>query len=1130
MLGGMVVREVGSSKGLRSLVALAVTLSFAVSFAWGLRPTDSNGRFGQHVRPRQGGVIAVAPRALDRLDPADRLRLDWEEFRGRQGGRWQVYLDERTEMPTLVSGSGIEWFPKEALASLTRDAVEARARAFLDEQRDLLGDWTALLDLDTEASADLGRGRWLVVFRQAVDGVRVENARLELHLNNGRLTMFGASHWGVPQVSGRPAIDLAEARKALDEYLGEETSGFQQADDPELVLMALDAGPVSETPRRWAGLRGKGLTHALIWRLQFHDPEGPELWIGEIDAHDGSIRAFYDGAHYSSVRGGVFPQHPDGDCSAGGCEIDGFPMPFADWFENGQPAEFADVFGNLTCSDPAATVTTSLRGPYVHVEDQCGPISESAICGEGIQLGLAPGADCDVGPHTSPGNTAGARSGYYHVNRVAEVARFYNPTNPWLNEPVNLITNWNQTCNASWGGSIYMYRSGNGCANGAEVQGVVVHEWGHGYDENDGGGYDNTSEAYGDLVSLLASRESCFFRGFFADGGVCTGYGDTCLTCTGFRDFDYEARTNNTPATPQGFVATYCGTGTGPCGGETHCEAYPIGEAMYDLAVRDLPAAGMDIDSSWQLVERLWYSTRQGSSGSIYTCALPDSDSCAVGSWYQRLREADDDDADLSNGTPHAAELFAAFDRHNIACGLSGDPENQSTSSCPVLDTPALVVTETSSGTALSWAGVPGASEYLVLRGELGCNRQQVPVGPLAGTTTSYLDTDSDPELQRYYRVQAIGSNPVCRSAVSNCEATPPGPRLQMNEYRVVEDGIHTNGNGTMDPGETVKLPVTLFNGGLDDAFGVNGRLRTADPSQGRVLTPLASVVDLPSGTLAESNDPHFELTLFDPGIACGQSLALDLEMRAEGAANRTHRFEIPLGIRDRDFVHDDYVVIPRQTFDPVISTFEVLEDRTIAELDVRPDINHPNNSELIVELTSPAGTTVRLHDQTGGTSGLHTRYDLEAQPDGPGTMDDFVGESILGTWTLSVEDTTYGTFGMASISGFTLHVVAEGAFDCDVQTCADPVPTESPGGLHVDKAVNVGDGSTDLIFDWGGVAGAAGYHVLHSRTASFGVDVDLTGRTTGATTLTVADGGATLPALSFFQVRATNACNQESP
>ena len=72
---------------------------------------------------------------------------------------------------------------------------------------------------------------------------------------------------------------------------------------------------------------------------------------------------------------------------------------------------------------------------------------------------------------------------------------------------------------------------------------------------------------------------------------------------------------------------------------------------------------------------------------------------------------ADDDDGDLSNGTPHAAELYAAFKRHEIACGLASAPENQSTSSCPSLAAPVLTVTETGSGTELGWDAVSGAAE-----------------------------------------------------------------------------------------------------------------------------------------------------------------------------------------------------------------------------------------------------------------------------------------------------------------------------------------------------------------------------------------------------------------------------------
>ena len=126
-----------------------------------------------------------------------------------------------------------------------------------------------------------------------------------------------------------------------------------------------------------------------------------------------------------------------------------------------------------------------------------------------MHLSLKNGENCDVAPGTSPGNTAAARSAYYHVNRVAEAARFHNPGNGWLNGQVRVVSNWNRTCNASYGcNTIYVYRSGTVCSNSGENHSIVVHEWGHGYDENDGGGWDNTSEAYGDVVSIFATRRS----------------------------------------------------------------------------------------------------------------------------------------------------------------------------------------------------------------------------------------------------------------------------------------------------------------------------------------------------------------------------------------------------------------------------------------------------------------------------------------------------------------------------------------------------------------------------------------------------------------------------------------------
>ncbi|HEU5181215.1 MAG TPA: putative metal-binding motif-containing protein, partial [Candidatus Polarisedimenticolia bacterium] len=307
-------------------------------------------------------------------------------------------------------------------------------------------------------------------------------------------------------------------------------------------------------------------------------------------------------------------------------------------------------------------------------------------------------------------------------------------------------------------------RSGGPCGNAGEIPGVVRHEWGHGLDNNDGGGLDNPSEAYADITEFLEDHNSCF-GGNYHPGQQCTGFGNPCLDCTGLRDLDWDKRQAHTPTTPI-FVASNCPEGNAPCGGQVHCEGSILGEALWDLATRDLPAAGLDQATAWQLVQRIWFTSRLGSGGNAYTCTLPSSDSCSAGSWFNRLRVFDDDDGNLGNGTPHAAAIYQAFSRHAIACGVATDPSNQSTTSCPSIGAPALEANGGSGSISLSWTPVPGGTSYLVLRNEFGCSYSFMPVASVPGT--SFTDTGVA-GLTYYYRVQAVGSNSACDGPVSTC-------------------------------------------------------------------------------------------------------------------------------------------------------------------------------------------------------------------------------------------------------------------------------------------------------------------------------------------------------------------------
>jgi len=90
-----------------------------------------------------------------------------------------------------------------------------------------------------------------------------------------------------------------------------------------------------------------------------------------------------------------------------------------------------------------------------------------------------------------------------------------------------------------------------------------------------------------------------------------------------------------------------------------------------------------------------------------------------------------------------------------------------------------------------------------------------------------------------------------------------------------------------------------------------------------------------------------------------------------------------------------------------VTSTIKVPESENVIIKDVLVyvGIQHTWIGDLQVNLTSPSGTNVRLHNGTGGSSDFYLWYDNETAVDGPGFLEDFNDEPSAGTWTLSARD-----------------------------------------------------------------------------------------------------------------------------
>ena len=79
-------------------------------------------------------------------------------------------------------------------------------------------------------------------------------------------------------------------------------------------------------------------------------------------------------------------------------------------------------------------------------------------------------------------------------------------------------------------------------------------------------------------------------------------------------------------------------------------------------------------------------------------------------------------------------------------------------------------------------------------------------------------------------------------------------------------------------------------------------------------------------------------------------------------------------------------------------------QDKKIKDIMVWVDITHPFIGDLTVDLISPNGTSVRLHDREGGSrDNIIKTYDVQDTPQ----LNVLLIENVKGEWILNVTDYT---------------------------------------------------------------------------------------------------------------------------
>ena len=587
------------------------------------------------------------------------------------------------------------------------------------------------------------------------------------------------------------------------------------------------------------------------------------------------------------------------------------------------------------------------------INDNCGAADETAGSGD-LDLESGSGTNCDVPAGHSAGDTHAARSGFYEINRQKEVARGQLPTNPWLHSQLTANMNIDDTCNANWNGTtINFYKrgfaidvSGNPtsteCANTGEIGAVFDHEWGHGMDANDANpGISSPGEAIADIYGQLRLPDPCFGRGFLITAHNCNGgYGDPCLACSGVRGSDWGGHQSGRPHdvawilsstddppvvdTIQGGCVGVVGLGvpqTGPCGQETHCEGTVVAEAGWDLVHRDLQgydggAVQLDRDSALQLGQRLTFYGA-GLIGDWYQCAVPDpanpqlgfGNGCNADGGYLNYLAADDDDGDLTNGTPHMTAIFAAFARHGIAC-QQPLPADSGCFSGPS-QAPNVTVAALNRGARLTWSPVPGAAGYRIVRteGALGCFLGKAQVGET--TATEFVDSGLKNGFPYHYGVLAVGANAACRGPMSDCEAAAvvpaASPALSVDSASATLTLLSGDGDDAIDNCETGRVGFRVDNSGEVPLTHVRIVSVAAVDRPGFTTTILTSQV---AAGLAPCQGAQGSFDFVAGGLAHGDTVELAVEVTADEIAPATVR-----GVLAFSPAETDFVPVPSRTF-----------------------------------------------------------------------------------------------------------------------------------------------------------------------------------------------------------------------
>ncbi|MDX2116909.1 MAG: GC-type dockerin domain-anchored protein [Planctomycetota bacterium] len=583
--------------------------------------------------------------------------------------------------------------------------AQAAVDAFLAQYIGVFG--IAAADLTQTSDFDMSGGKFTGFwFKQSIDGVPVEYGNGRILVLNPRTAgesyrvVYVAGTFAERPEGGFAADTLnADAAKAKAQQFHE----MQTWSEPTLVIHQGD-GQWQDARRAWK-VQGTTTAVGIVTdrHTMFIDAATGELLrdrdeIMQVD-HTGTVRAYATPGVWAdaSTNPPVLTTIPDIRVTRTG--------------GNNAFTNSSGVFQIPFSGTAAGTLTTNVSsGRWVNV-NPVGLTEQSA------SISNTPGSAATITLNPTPsGATTAQINAFIHTQLTRDY--FRTRTGPTGLSGLDIVlpanTGVSGSCNAYFdGGSINFFNAGGGCNNTA-FSTVIAHEYGHFVVQALGLGQGGFGEGFADSVAILLYDDGIVGRGFSTNGGA-------------VRNIDQANQQY-------------------PCNLEIHTCGQIVAGVWRDLR---LNFQGLYGTASLELARQLhvdWSLITTGGTGSNFV------NSAHPGTPIEVIT-ADDNDGDITNGSPNYTPICAAFSKHNITCPSAsgvdfsypnGRPANVAPGESTALDvTVVSAVSSPESGSGKLFARVGGVGSYVeVPRQQLGTNQYRFTLPPAqCGQTIEYYIT-----------------------------------------------------------------------------------------------------------------------------------------------------------------------------------------------------------------------------------------------------------------------------------------------------------------------------------------------------------------------------------------------------